>query len=343
MKVQKLSSGNYRVRACYTVNGKTVCKSFTACTAKQAKILAYNFLDKQKSLMSEDARLDHAIDFYIESKSNVLSPSTIRGYRILQRNAYNSIKDFKLTKLNKIVLQKWANENAKHYSGKSIKNQYGLLTAVLDLYEYTIPKINLKQIKEPKYIVPEPRELQTIIKLIENTRIEIPVLFTIMAGLRPSETMGLKWQSYNAKKRTIEISGAMVLDETNCWVEKAENKTVKSQRTLFLPAYLCDKLNAITPKRPSQRITNVNSQQVLKDFKRICRENDLKPFTIYSLRHAYASVMLAKGVKNKYAMKQMGHSTDSMLKKVYQHLYEDEQLKEVSKLNDYMNNLATVR
>lgn len=43
------------------------------------------------------------------------------------------------------------------------------------------------------------------------------------------------------------------------------------------------------------------------------------PYNFHSLRHYYASIMLAEGVPNKYARERMGHETDNMLNKVYQH------------------------
>ena len=67
-------------------------------------------------LESEDANntltFETALEQYIRSKENILSPSTIRGYRILQRNAYDYINNLTLSEINELVLQKWANHNA---------------------------------------------------------------------------------------------------------------------------------------------------------------------------------------------------------------------------------------
>ena len=79
---------------------------------------------------------------------------------------------------------------------------------------------------------------------------------------------------------------------------------------------------------------------VLKRFYHLCEKNGLPRFTMHAERHAYASEMLAMGVPDKYAMQRMGHSTTNMLKKVYQHLYEDKQ-KEISKnMSDKYESLA---
>ena len=62
-------------------------------------------------------------------------------------------------------------------------------------------------------------------------------------------------------------------------------------------------------------------------------------FRFHDLRHYNASVMLALGVPDKYAMQRMGHSTPNMLKTVYQHIMEKAQNEQDKKVNDYMSDL----
>jgi integrase len=51
---------------------------------------------------------------------------------------------------------------------------------------------------------------------------------------------------------------------------------------------------------------------------------------MHGQRHGNASLMLAQGVPDKYAMERLGQSSPNMIKNVYQHLY-DEKKKEISK------------
>ena len=62
-------------------------------------------------------------------------------------------------------------------------------------------------------------------------------------------------------------------------------------------------------------------------------KHDVK-MTFHDLRHLNASVMLALGVPDKYAMERGGWSTNSTLKAVYQHTFSDER----KKVNDLVNN-----
>ena len=68
---------------------------------------------------------------------------------------------------------------------------------------------------------------------------------------------------------------------------------------------------------------------VLRKFHQLCDKNGLPRFTMHEQRHGNASMMLAKGVPDKYAMKRLGQSSPNMVKNIYQHLYENKE-KEVS-------------
>ncbi|MDD3394861.1 MAG: site-specific integrase, partial [Anaerotignum sp.] len=50
--------------------------------------------------------------------------------------------------------------------------------------------------------------------------------------------------------------------------------------------------------------------------------------------HYYASMMLANNVPDKYALKRMGHATDNMLKRVYQHTMKEKD----NEINDTIDN-----
>jgi len=57
----------------------------------------------------------------------------------------------------------------------------------------------------------------------------------------------------------------------------------------------------------------------------------------HDLRHYNASVMLALGVPDKYAMKRLGHATPNMLKTVYQHVMSTKQEEITTTINDFFN------
>ena len=49
-------------------------------------------------------------------------------------------------------------------------------------------------------------------------------------------------------------------------------------------------------------------------------------------------MMLANNVPSKYAMKRMGHESDMMLKRVYQHTMENKEKEVTQTINTYLSN-----
>lgn len=336
MNAKKLPSGSWRCRA-YDSKTKST-KSFTASTKKEAEFLANEWLCTRKEKPSE-ITLDTAIDRYIESKSNTLSPSTIRGYRIIQRNALGDIKNIQLDKLTELKLQKWANDNAAKYSAKSIQNQFGLLTAVLkqNKVPLDIDEVLLKAREKADYNVPSPETMSRIISAVAGKPAEIPVLIALMCGLRQSEIAALRWEDYDGE--SLHVHAAVIPDEHGKLVRKERPKSYAGNRRVDVPEHLKKRLDSaehvdgyISPYR--------TPSGALRSFQRICGRNGIPKYKMHELRHAYASLMLLEGVADKYAMERLGQSTPHMIKNVYQHTFDSEQKAVSLKLNEAFEKLA---
>ena len=76
----------------------------------------------------ENITFAEALEDYICSKDRLLSPSTVRGYRTMQRSSFDRINDLQISELTEKVIQRWVNSLADKYSSKTIRNQVGLLT-----------------------------------------------------------------------------------------------------------------------------------------------------------------------------------------------------------------------
>ncbi len=333
---KKTSSGKWRVQVAKMVDGKLVKKSITANTKAEAEFLAEqwkdNALEKSDNI---NITFDNAVDNYIGSKSNIISPSTIRGYRMIQKNNIELIKNIKIKNLTKDLIQKQINENAKTYSYKSCKNQLGLITAVLNFYDINF-KIALPQKQKTEYTIPDINDIAVIIEKINGNEIELEVLFALMLGLRRSEILALKWE--NLKENKILIKGAVVPNEFHVYVEKKTNKSTASTRTLTIPDYLLDKLNKI--RKEEGHISNISASFLNKHWRKFTEENGLPPFRFHDLRHANASLMLLLNIPDKYAMERLGHGDPSSIKKVYQHTFNKEKNIIDEKINDFFKNMT---
>lgn len=321
---KKLPSGNWRVRV-YDAKNKTT-KSFTAPTKKQAELLGLRWLNDRKEPQNMTVR--EAVRSYINSKNNILSPSSIRGYEIIYRNALDGIGDKHLNDLTEKDLQEWVNSNASQYAPKSVKSQYGLVTAALrqqkKLLDYS--SVLLPRLKKSDPLIPTIKQIAEILQIVEGTSVELAVTIAVTLGLRQSEIAALKWSDYDGEH--LSIHAAVVPSPDNKLVRKETTKSEASTRIIDVDELCKQRLDRA--ERKSEYISGLTPRHVLKTFQRLCEQNGLPKFTMHAQRHGNASMMLANGIPDKYAMARLGQSSPNMIKNVYQHLYADKQ-KEYSK------------
>ena len=124
-----LPSGAWRCQV--QVNGQRV--SVTGETPEEAHALALatkeGLVEQSEERAQERAgniTLADAIDLYIKRRENVLSPSTVHGYKEVKRNRFKSIMQIKVCDIDKTDLQEAINEDASKVSSKTIKNALGL-------------------------------------------------------------------------------------------------------------------------------------------------------------------------------------------------------------------------
>lgn len=329
-KAKQLPSGHWRCKANYTDEyGKYLTKSFTAESKKEAEFMALQFLQERKhSAKPENITLGQATDKYLEAHS-LISPSTMRGYKSIRKNAFQSIIDTRLGRITKELYQEAINDyargNGKPRSPKTVLSAHNLFNKVLNENGITVGNhaILPKKVKKEMEI-PSTDELQSFLMDIKEThpRLYLYCLFSVCLGLRKSETVALTWNDIDLDKKVVHITKAKVRDEFNTYVEKAP-KSYNGTRTLHLPPLLIEALNE-TAKSEDGNLFESSPKALESLYQRQCTRLEFK-YNFHALRHYYASVMLLSGIPNKYAQERMGHATQDMLTKVYQHVFTKEQ------------------
>ena len=264
---------------------------------------------------------------YIESKEPLLSPSSIRGYYIILENSLGDLRDRPVRSLTEKDLQFWVSQNAMRYAAKSVKSQYGLVTAALrqERIQLDFKSIMLPRAQKKEKKIPNEKEIAVILHMIEGTTVELPVTIAVVLGLRQSEIAALKWNDYDGE--SLFIHAAVVPDKENKYVYKNSTKSAASTRRIEVDGILKERLD--NAERKSEFISPMLPSSVLRKFNHLCDRNGLPRFTMHEQRHGNASLMLAQGVPDKYAMKRLGQSSPNMVKNIYQHLYESKE-KEVA-------------
>lgn len=319
-KPRQKANGKWIVQV--LLNGKRVGKEFD--TEYEALYWAAGIKTKQKELSRSPAGLtvEHAIDRYIETKSVILSPSTIRGYKGIQKSRIEQIKNVQLSDLTQEKIQRWVNALAKNHSPKTVANAHGLISAILGEYKpdmvlhTTLPRKERTEIK-----IPSEADLKAIIKASRETKYELPIALAIWLGMRSSEIVGLTWDCI--KGNTIHIKSAVVMgDEGRV---KKGTKSYAGKRELKMPLYIKNLIDQQPHK--NEYVVNLSGAAIYKGFVRTCEKAGVEHYRFHDLRHANASVMLSIGVPDKYSMKRMGHATNNMLKTTYQHTIKEKEQK----------------
>lgn len=77
--------------------------------------MALEWLNGKKIKPTVDKTVGQTVLEYIQSKENLLSPSSVRGYYIIYNNSIDRIKDISIYTLTEKDLQNWVNDNTKQY------------------------------------------------------------------------------------------------------------------------------------------------------------------------------------------------------------------------------------
>lgn len=341
-KAKKLPSGSWRVRVYVgkSADGKNIYRSITAPTKKEAEYKAAEYaVQKKQAHITDKTPFGAAAQNYIEAKANVLSPSTVTGYMAILR-ALADITDLPIDTLqDSDTVQKLINKSATSHAAKTLKNQYGFISAVLKYNNLTPPQVTLKPAEKRGILVPTKRDAEKILKMIKKyPDIECQILLALTCGLRQSEIAALTPSKINGDKLTI--STARVMGANNKLTLKSTPKSKAGNRTVIMPPYLAKRIKkAVAKKKKDDWIFDFAPKQTYQRFRKALAENDLPPYTVHSLRHCFAAILHASNVPDKYVMELGGWSTDNVLRNVYQYTFEEEAQNIQKSVNNYFNKI----
>ena len=340
---KKLPSGNYRVRVYMGKgeNGKPKYASITEPSKKEAERKAALLEYRTNEKATKGLKIGDVLELYIQNNTNVLSPASIRKYDTLRKNNFPSIENKYVCDMKQTDYQAFVNEISMDYSPKSVSSICGLLTAALKAYDpSTVPILKKPQLKKAEITIPTDEQVKNFIDSAGSEGMRLAFVLGASLGMRRSEICALSWDDIEGN--ILHIKKAMVQDKANNWVIKG-TKTTAGTRDIILPDFI---LKMLSEYRKSAKETDLifdfSPDAITMSFMRVSKKAGIH-CRFHDLRHYNASVMLALGVPDKYAMHRMGHATPNMLKNVYQHLIDEKEKSVATDVNSYMNDrLKTV-
>lgn len=309
--VDRLPSGRWRARVSVKKDGKWKQVSFIADTKREAERQAANFDGIPSGTIGE------LLEAYIDVKTAVLSPSTIRGYKSIVKTLKTRHSElWKRTEVSPAEAQALANE----WSAKTARNIIGFITTACKFGGYAFPEVTFPRWDLRTDYVPNEKDLKAILDEVTGTKMELPVLLGMM-GLRRSELAAVVPEDLDGNR--LHIHAAVVLDDKNKKVIKC-TKTRGSDRVIILPKHTA----ALLRKGPVE--LSINS--IGKRFDRITAKIGVK-MRFHDLRHFFVSYCHnVLRLSDAQIMSLGGWSTDSVMKRHYrQSMHDDETAKKVAR------------
>lgn len=324
MKIEKLPSGSYRARKMY--QGKTYTVTFDYKPTQKEVIQALSDEMDKAQVSKQRLTFETAANKYIENKSNVLSPSTIKGYNSIVRSLSASFKGNLISNITSLDIQSEINSYAKKHSAKSTRNIHGFISAVLGVFcPNTVINTTLPQKSVTEAYIPSDEDVKRILKHAKGTRYEIALTLAAF-GLRRSEICALTLEDLDGN--ILTINKAMVQDSNNAWVIK-QTKTEAGTRAIYLPDEVVKTIHE------QGEIYKGYPNTILLYLQKVQKELGIPKFSLHKLRHYFASSSHAIGIPDQYIMEAGGWKSKYVLGNIYQHAMQDKKTAMQMKTAEY--------
>ena len=331
----KLPSGSWRIQLRLNGVSISVTESTKAECVYQAQLIKAEHLSgKRKITQAQKMSLGDAIDAYIEERASVISPATLRGYRKIRENRFQTVIDKPIGSIDD-----WQHQidlEAQKCASKTVRNAWGLIASVLKRNALNVPTVKLPALPKEEHAFLDPDQISTFIEAVHGQPCEIPALLGLHS-LRRSEIIGLSWDDIDLESKMIHIRKTIVYDEHDHLVEKETGKTRSSLRDvpIFIPELL-EALEAVEDK--TGHVVNCSPCTIQRQVDRICEANNLPAIGAHGLRHSFASLAYNQGLSELQTMALGGWSDYNTMRKIYTHLDEKSKKTAAKTLENFFQN-----
>lgn len=278
---------------------------------------------EQKSTI-EDMTLADAIDKYKESRKSRLKSTSFDNYDYIKRCRFKSLMKMKIADItsddvDEAVATELTLKSRKGgtISPDTVCDAYNLVATVLAKYAKLELDVSLPEIQRKFPVILTPEQIYPAVK---GTDMELPALLAMWLGMSASEIRGLT-KSKSIRGDKLYIVETVVRDSTGD-VRRQGGKEETRPRVYDIPPYLKKLLDSVEGDIIEPRSAHRLNQRLQV----LIAAAGLPKITFHSLRHTSASVMAEEKIPDKYAQERGGWKTDEVMKKTYQHTFDEGRL-----------------
>jgi integrase len=340
------NDGSKRYDAAWRVGHKIKTKTFTKrkaadnyLTAQVKRVQDGTYIEVKPATFAEYA------EAWLKGLGN-LKPNTRRGYGSdLRKHLLPALGDLPLGQIGPEEVNAYLASQDGKLRPKTLTNQLSLLAKIMgdavEAHRLTVNRLHRSRaIRRPKAIR-EDDEIQVEVLTPEEVNAALdalpprwyPFFFTaVCTGMRLGELLALTWGDFD------EVNGRLWVRRTYSRGHFYLPKTGRSRRPVDIGDQLIAVLRGVrrarfgdTPPAPTALLFPCRTGGPLTPENLRTRvwapalaKAGVRHVRIHSLRHFYASVLIAQGENIKYISSQLGHASVQITVDRYGHLFPDE-------------------
>lgn len=333
-------------------------KTKKECEAALAELITQ--IEKGSIVTNDKMSTKEYMEYWLETyPKNNCSPSTYKRYRFFIKDIINYIGQYKLSKLNPMIIQKFYEDlmSDREISNNTVIKTHRMLHLALkhaqqwqlinnNPCDLTNPPKSTKQ--EMKYWQPD--EINFYLETINKSeKLYYPTFLAIHTGLRVGEICALKWTDIDFINGTMKVN--KTLQRVDGKLVLKEPKTKKSSRIVTLLNSTINFLKELKKEAMERKLKYgieldfilcwedgrpIDPHYVSQKFPKLLEKYNLPKIRFHDLRHTHATLLLKLGTNPKVISERLGHSTVSFTLDTYSHVNTDMQRDEVSKAENFL-------
>ena len=302
-------------------------------TLEQAKNRLKEWMEEVESgrLFLRRITLEELSREWLEHKRTRLASHTYQDYRaIVEQRIIPRLGHLEAAQIQPLYIQEFINEIGK----TSPRTANKALTVLRQIFRYAVQwryctfnpasSVDRAAYKRPTIDVLNEEEAARLLAAAQGLDLAV-ISLALGCGLRKGEVFALQWGDIDWIRGLLTVSRSREAGD-----RIKETKTGRI-RTVVLPDWVRDNLAAHYQEqgRPGPEAwvfpgesggTMDPSNWHRRNFQALFRAAGVRRVTFHSLRHTYASLLLAQGVDPLYVSRQLGHSTITITMDTYGHL-----------------------